>query len=165
MRLAFLVREAGEADRAALLAHTAALNAFEAPFSGDRNLGPDGAAESLRDILRRVAESGGRSWVAEAEGEVVGHLCLALETMPGFVAAGQRSIAYVTDAFVREAWRGQGAFRAMLAEAERFAAARGARRLLIGVLAGNDRAERIYRLAGFRPYAVEMVKDLPPPPP
>ena len=37
------------------------------------------------------------------------------------------------------------------------------RRLHIGVLAGNDRAERIYRQAGFRTYAVELVRELEPP--
>ncbi|MFC7473357.1 GNAT family N-acetyltransferase [Dankookia sp. GCM10030260] len=158
-----LVRPLRPADRAALLEHAAALNLHEQPFSGDRNLAPDGAAASLDHILGRVAATGGAAWVAEAGGQVVGHLCLTLDTMPAYVAADRRAIAYVSDAYVRDAARGRGIFRALLAEAEAFAAARGATRIMIGLLAGNLLAERAYRAAGFQPYALELAKDLPPP--
>ena len=50
----------------------------------------------------------------------------------------------------------------MLAQAEAHAQAAGCRRLHIGVLAGNDEAERIYRKSGFRSYAIEMVRELGP---
>jgi GNAT superfamily N-acetyltransferase len=83
--------------------------------------------------------------------------------MPPYVAPEQRRIAYVSDAFVGEAWRRRGVFRALLAAAEGFAAAGGATRLMIGVLAGNEVAKRAYRTAGFRPYAMELAKDLPRP--
>jgi GNAT superfamily N-acetyltransferase len=149
-----------EADRAALLEHVALLNAYEQPFSGDRNLTPDGPETSLRHVLGRVAETGGATWIAEAQGAVIGHLCLVFDTMPPYVAETQRRVAYVSDAFVREPWRGQGAFRALLMEAERFAMAGGATRIMIGVLVGNAIAERAYVGSGFRPYALEMVKDL-----
>jgi GNAT superfamily N-acetyltransferase len=157
-----LVRPLQPADRAALLEHTAALNAYEQPFSGDRNLTPDGAASSLDHILGRVAATGGAAWVAVAEGRILGHLCLILDEMPPYVAPGQRSIAYISDAFVRDEARGRGVFSALLAEAERFAAARGAVRIMIGVLAGNALAEAAYLASGFRAYALELAKDLPP---
>ncbi|MFZ4407940.1 MAG: GNAT family N-acetyltransferase [Paracraurococcus sp.] len=157
-----LVRPLLPADRATLLEHAAALNAYEQAFSGDRNLAPDGAAASLHHVLGRVAATGGAAWVAEVAGEVIGYLCLTLDTMPAYVAVDRRAVAYVTDAFVREAERGRGVFRALLAEAEAFAAAQGATRIMIGVLAGNGLAERAYHAAGFRPYALELAKDLPP---
>ncbi|MBK1659851.1 GNAT family N-acetyltransferase [Paracraurococcus ruber] len=157
------VRPFAPADRAALLEHTAALNLYEQPIAGDRNLGPGAAEASLDHILGRVAAMGGATWVAEADGAVVGHLCLVLDEMPAYVAPDRRRIAYVTDAFVREEARGQGAFRALLATAEAFAAAAGVTRIMIGLLAGNAAAEAAYRAAGFRPYAHEMAKDLPPP--
>jgi hypothetical protein len=34
--------------------------------------------------------------------------------------------------------------------------------MLIGVLSGNARAERIYLRAGFRPYAVELIREVAP---
>jgi len=159
---AFVTRLMTEADRPALLRHAAALNAHEQAASGDRDVTPEGAEASLRHTLRRVAESGGATWVAETEGRVLGHLCLVFETMPPYVAAAQRRIAYIADLFVQEEARGQGAFQALLAEAERHAVARGATRLMIGVLAGNAIAERAYAKAGFRPYATELVRTLPP---
>jgi GNAT superfamily N-acetyltransferase len=100
--------------------------------------------------------------VAEAEGRVIGHLFLALDEAPPYLAPEYRREAWICDAFIEEAWRGQGAFRAMLALAEAHARAASCRRLHIGVLAGNDDAERIYRKAGFRTYAIEMVRELDP---
>jgi ribosomal protein S18 acetylase RimI-like enzyme len=60
---------------------------------------------------------------------------------------------------VREAHRGQGIGRALVAEAERLARARGVARILMGVLPGNP-AEALYRRLGYRTYAVELAKDL-----
>jgi GNAT superfamily N-acetyltransferase len=160
---AFDIRAMTEADWDALREHVAALNAHEQPFSGDRDLTPEGTEASLLHLLGRVAQTGGATWVAEAHGQVIGHLCLLLETMPPYVAPTRARIAYVSDAFVRAPWRGRGVFRALLAAAERFAVARGATRIMIGVLAGNDAAERAYRASGFRPYAMELSRDLPEP--
>lgn len=151
-----------EADRAAILEHVAALNAHEQSISGDRDLTSGGAEATLHHLLERVAATGGATWVAEEGGRVVGHLCLIIDTLPPFVAPAQRRVGYVSDLFLRAEARGRGAFQVLLAEAERYAAARGATRLMIGVLAGNGIAERAYAKAGFRPYASELVKQLPP---
>jgi GNAT superfamily N-acetyltransferase len=62
--------------------------------------------------------------------------------------------------FVRETARGTGIGRALLAEAERLTRARGLDRMLIGVAAGNDRAEETYRRAGYAPYSREMIRHL-----
>ena len=159
---AFLVRRAGEADRDVLLAHTVALNRFEQPFSQDRATDEASAAAALDHFTRRIGATG-LMLVAEAQGRVIGHLFLAIDEAPPYVAAEYRREAWICDAFVQEGWRGQGAFRAMLAEAQAHARATGCRRLHIGVLAGNDRAERIYRAAGFRTYAVELVRELDAP--
>jgi GNAT superfamily N-acetyltransferase len=159
---AFLVRPAGEADRAVLIEHTIALNRFEQAFTQDRALDEASATAAIDHFARRVGDTG-LMLVAEAAGYVVGHLGLAIETAPPYLASAYRREAWVADAFVQEAWRGQGAFRAMLTVAEAHAAKAGCRRLHIGVLAGNDRAERVYRRGGFRTYALELVRDLPSP--
>lgn len=159
---AFLVRSAREADREALLRNTLAINRFEQAISGDRATDAANAAAALDHFVRRTG-AGGLMLVAEAEGVVIGHLFLAIEEAPPFLAPPFRREAWVAEAFVVEAWRGRGVFLAMLAVAEAHAAAAGCRRLHIGVLAGNGRAEAIYRKAGFRTYAVELVRDIPPP--
>ncbi len=98
--------------------------------------------------------------MAKWGGQVVGHLCLLLDRLPAHIAAEHRAVGYVSDAYVQEGMRGRGIFRALLAEAERFALTADATRLLVGVLAGNARAERAWRFAGFRPYALDLVKEL-----
>ena len=158
---AFLVRPAREADHEALMANTVALNRFENEITGDRVTEASGAEAVLAYFKRRTG-NGGLMVVAEAEGRVIGHLFLALDEAPPYLAPEYRREAWICDAFIEEAWRGQGAFRAMLALAEAHARAAGCRRLHIGVLAGNDDAERIYRKAGFRTYAIEMVRELDP---
>ena len=156
---AFLVRVAREADHEALLATTFALNRFEHEITGDRAIDVASAEAVLGHFIRRVGSTG-LMLVAEAEGRVIGHLFLALDEAPPYLAPEYRREAWICDAFIEEAWRGKGAFRAMLALAEAHARAAGCRRLHIGVLAGNDDAERIYRKAGFRTYAIEMVREL-----
>ena len=158
---AFLVRVAREADHEALRATTFALNRFEHEITGDRAIDVASAEAVLGHFIRRVGSTG-IMLVAEAEGRVIGHLFLALDEAPPYLAPEYRREAWICDAFIEEAWRGQGAFRAMLALAEAHARAAGCRRLHIGVLAGNDDAERIYRKAGFRNYAIEMVQELDP---
>jgi GNAT superfamily N-acetyltransferase len=158
---AFLVRVAREADHEALLATTFALNRFEHEITGDRAIDVASAEAVLGHFIRRVGSTG-LMLVAEAEGRVIGHLFLALDEAPPYLAPEYRREAWICDAFIEEAWRGQGAFRAMLALAEAHSRAAGCRRLHIGVLAGNDDAERIYRKAGFRNYAIEMVRELDP---
>ena len=158
---AFLVRVAREADHEALLATTFALNRFEHEITGDRAIDVASAEAVLGHFIRRVGSTG-LMLVAEAEGRVIGHLFLALDEAPPYLAPEYRREAWICDAFIKEAWRGQGAFRAMLALAEAHARAAGCRRLHIGVLAGNNDAERIYRKAGFRSYAIEMVQELDP---
>ena len=156
---AFLVRVAREADHQALLANTVSLNRFENEITGDR-VTEAASAEAVLDYFKRRTGNGGLMLVAEAEGRVIGHLFLAVEEAAPFLAHDYRREGSICDAFVEEASRGQGAFRAMLDVAKAHARAAGCRRLHIGVLTGNDRAERIYRKAGFESYALEMVQEL-----
>jgi len=158
----FAIRRAEAADRPVLLQNVLAMNRFEDAIAGNRATGAEDAAATLDEVLARVAESQGLPLVAAADGLVVGHLFLTYETAPAYIRADMRRHAYVADAFVQEAWRGQGAFRAMLAVAEDHARQAGIRTLLIGVLCGNDRAERIYRRAGFRPYSMELMREILP---
>lgn len=160
---AFVIRHPTEADHPALMRLIRALNAYEDPISHDRDVGEGAAAASLAALLRRIAD-GGVAFVAEADSELFGYLFCVIEDAPPFVRPAHRRVAVISDAFVAEAWRGLGVFRAMLAKADAHARAAGCRRMLIGVLSGNDRTERIYRAAGFRPYALELVRDLDPGP-
>jgi len=155
---AWVIRPATPADRPALDEQAQALNVFEEPFSHDRRLDLAGGVESVATLLERTA-NGGALLVAEIDGAVVAHMALWFDRMPPFVREELRDYAYLGDLFVREAHRGQGIGRALVAEAERLARARGVARILLGVLPGNP-AEALYRRLGYRTYAVELAKDL-----
>lgn len=150
----------GPDDRDAVLEQFQALNLHEAPMTGDRRIDVEGAEESLRACLLRVAETDGAMLVAEQGGAVVGHLALTFEQEAAFVVPALRAYAYVADLFVREAVRGHGIGRSLLAEAEAIARARGVPRMMIGVLAGNPNAERLYRGFGFASHSLRLDKRL-----
>jgi GNAT superfamily N-acetyltransferase len=157
-----IIREAKLSDRAALDEQEQLLNLFENPFSDDRALTRASATAAMDRLQQRAAENGGAVLVAEIDGAVIGHLVLTFERMGPFVREELRDYAYVADLFVRQAHRGHGVGRALIAEAERRAMARGMPRILLGVLSGNHAAERSYRRQGFTDYALEMTKTLPP---
>ena len=48
----------------------------------------------------------------------------------------------------------------LLREAERLTREAGCKRLLIGALVANERAERTYRAFGFEPYVSILTKEL-----
>jgi len=158
--MSFTIREAKLEDRPALLEQCWQLNLYEDPVSHDRRIDLEGAKETLRAALERVAHSGGTTLVAEHEGRVVAHLFLTFEMNASYVREEHRVYAYVHELYVRESARRLGIGRALIAEAERIALAQGVTRLGIGVLAGNTMAERAYLGYGFRPYATELVKPL-----
>lgn len=157
--MALLIRPATEADRPALDEQAMLLNRFEEPFAGDRRMDAAGGAEAVSHLRETVAKSAGAMRVAELDGAVVGHMVMWFDRFPPFVRADLRDYAYLGDLFVREAHRGRGIGAALIAEAEAIARARGVPRILLGVLTGNP-AEGAYRRLGYRPYALEMIKDL-----
>jgi len=155
-----VIRDARDEDRDALVEQFLELNQFEEPIAGDRRTDRPGAVACLDAALARVAETGGAALVAEWDGKVVGHAVVVFETSPPFVREELRPYACVSELFVREGLRGRGIGTALLEAAEAVAAARGVRRLTIGVLAGNVRAAALYARFGFTPHAVELEKPV-----
>ncbi len=155
-----VIRPARDEDRAAILEQTQLLNRHEEPITGNRRLDRAGAEASLADAEARVAESGGAKLVAEDAGRVVGHLFLTFATAPVYVREEHRPYALIAELFVREDCRGRGLGQALMAEAERIAAARGYRQLLVGVQAGNAPAEAAYARFGFAPFSLELIKRI-----
>ena len=155
------LRPATPSDRPALVEQELLLNLFEDAIAHDRNLTRPGADAAIDRLFERIAESDGTVIVADLNGAVIAHMFLVFDRMGPYVREDMRDYALVADMFVRAAHRGQGIAQALLAEAERLATARGVPRLMIGVLSGNDRAERTYQEFGFTPYALELTKSLP----
>lgn len=157
-----LIRHAGPDDHDALVDQFLGLNLYEEPFAGNRRTDRAGAEECLAAAFDRVNATGGAALVAELDGRVVGHLFLTFERSAVYVREELRPYAYVSELFVQEHARGAGAGAALMRQAERLAAERGVRRLMIGVLAGNTGAARFYERLGFEPFAIELGKSIGP---
>ncbi len=154
------IRASRREDNDALLEQFLGLNRHEAAIAGDRRTDLAGAAESLAAARDDIARYGGAALVADLDGRVVGHLFLIMRQEAVYVREHLRFYAYVTDLYVRPEARGSGVATALMQEAERIAAARGMRRLMVGVLAGNGPAEALYAGLGFAPHAIELVKAI-----
>ena len=156
------LRTARPADRESVIDLIQILNAYEAGLTGDRTHDRASAARYHDDLLQRLAKRQGRIVLAEAGRLIVAAMGFCLDEDAAYVAAEVRRHGTVTDLVVREEWRGRGIGRILLAEAERLTREAGLRRLMIGALVANDKAERIYRAFGFEPYVSILVKPLDP---
>jgi putative acetyltransferase len=94
-----------------------------------------------------ISSLGSRSvlHVAELDREIAGVQSVDLFT--GFAASLQHVATMGT--WLRHAYRGRGIGRALAAESFAFARSHGYRKIVIQVLAGNERALRFYRSLGF----------------
>lgn len=87
----------------------------------------------------------GAAWIMEADGEPAGHVVLTV----GFSMEYGGLRGFVDDLFVRAAFRGRGLAAMGLATLRAEAEARGVRALLVETVGGDERAQRVYRRAGF----------------
>lgn len=154
------VRTALPAERDAIVGLIQELNEVEADVSGDRRRGRAAAEAYYPIFLERLARAEGRLVVAEAGGEIAGMMGFVVHTGDVYVEERLRRHGHVTELVVAPSWRGRGIGRMLLAEAERLARELGLPRLSIGVLAGNDGAERLYRATGFEPYMTVLMRSL-----
>lgn len=78
-----------------------------------------------------------------------------MNCVEGFSTFAARPLVNVHDVVVHPAWRGRGVARALFARAQTLARARGACKLTLEVLSGNQRALALYAALGFVPYQLD----------
>ena len=135
------------------------LQAWEQSFEPGLPAPEEAADPYLAEILKSCAESSGRIFLAEANGAVVGFVCVLAKVLPS-ADDGIDPYAYISDLVVRAAHRRRGIGRDLLVRAESFAREFGAKQLKVGVLARNEATHTFYRAGGFRDYTVQLVKPL-----
>jgi GNAT superfamily N-acetyltransferase len=154
------LRTATFRDREAVIDLIHRLNLFEAGLTGDRREDHGGAVGYYDQLMQRLAQRNGRIVLAEEDGHIIAAMGFSLDQDAAYVVDDVRSHGTVTDLIVHEDWRGRGIGQLLLREAERLTREAGLKRLMIGVLSVNERAERTYRQFGFEPYVAIMKKEL-----
>lgn len=141
--------DAGDAGRLALVGAASFLDGFAGIIGGDAMVAHCATkhnAEYYRDLL---APEGSKAWLIEAVpgGAPLGYCVLTPPDLPG---AGEGDLE-VKRIYTLSQLHGSGAGAAMMAAAIHAAREAGARRLMLGVYAGNERAIGFYRKYGFEP--------------
>ncbi len=154
------LRTALPADRGTVVELIHQLNVFEADLVGDRRRDYGAASEYYDELMQRLSRRNGRIVLAEAEGIIIAAMGFSLDQDAAYVSDDVRNHGTVTDLIVHDDWRGRGIGQMLLNEAERLTKAAGHRRLVIGALVANERAERTYRAFGFAPYVSILSKEL-----
>ena len=147
------------ADYPALRACFVELQAWEQSFEPGLPAPEEAADPYLAEVFRNCAESSGRIFLAEANGIVVGFVCVLAKVLPS-ADDGIDPYAYISDLVVLAAHRGRGVGRQLMVRAESFAREFGAKQLKVGVLVRNEATHIFYRAGGFRDYTVQLVKPL-----
>ena len=147
------------ADYSALRACLVELQTWEQSLEPGLPASEEAADPYLAEVFRNCAENSGRIFLAEADGAVVGLICVLAKVLPS-ADDGIAPYAYISDLVVRAAHRGRGVGRELMMRAESFAREFGAKQLKVGVLVCNEATHAFYRAGGFRDYTVQLVKLL-----
>jgi ribosomal protein S18 acetylase RimI-like enzyme len=154
------IREAAANDRPALEACMAELQAFECTIERNR-VEPEAIRGVYIDyLLSECQKSDGTILVAEANGQVVGFVCVLCRVDSEEIVEQDRQHAYITDLVVVEPHRKTGIGSQLIQAAESRAQARGATRIEIGVLTANSAAHRLYQKLGYCDREVVLEKRL-----
>ncbi len=147
-------------DAAAVNTLVLELQAHERRFEPRMSAPEDIQHTYFAHIRSRCAEQAGEMFVAETAAGIVGFVCVLARVIADDVDEDRYEYAYVSDLVVNAGHRGQGIGAALLAAAEAFADAQGAKWLRIGALAANSGAVQLYRRAGFVDRAIQLEKPL-----
>ena len=145
------VRAWRPADRPAVLALNAELQEYERRIRPSRRVGAEMTEPYLAEIERRLAAKGDDAALLVAEDEAGGVIGFATCFVLDSDLEQEPREAVIEDVAVTAQARGRGVGRALIAAACRFARGRGAVRMELSVLTGNDVAAAGYAAMGFVP--------------
>ncbi len=150
MNSAASIRRAGPDDAAALAAVGTAtfLESYAGVIDGRAIVRHCAERQSAQAHAAALGAPGHALWLAEVEPAAapVGYLHLSPPDLPIVTRPGDLEIKRI---YALSRWRGRGIGARLLAEAERYARAAGAERLLLGVYKGNALALGFYDRVGF----------------
>lgn len=114
----------------------------------------------IKHMLEQCEKCAGKILIAETDGEVGGFVTVLCEVKSEEPDDGDLEYGLISDLVVVEKYRGRGIGRLLLGAAETYARSQNVEWLRIGVIAGNQVAEKLYASLGFSPWYKECEKDL-----
>ncbi len=125
------------------------LQDFERRLDPRMPSGQDIVDEYIPQMLDRCLECDGKVLIAEVAGEVAGFATILSKVSSEELEDGNLEYGLISDLVVVERFRAQGLGTKLLEEAESFARANDVNWLMIGVLACNQAADKMYSSIGF----------------
>ena len=161
MKETITIRPARPEDHPAILAFLVELQDFERPFYDGLRDGAESAEEYFSIVSRAVEDKNGKILIAEFEGRPAGFTAFWREVDDDvLLSEDARPHCYVSDVYVRSAFRGQDFGRALLDAAEQYCHVQGLDRLRLNVIADNQNARKAYEAQGYRPVVLTLEKRL-----
>lgn len=114
----------------------------------------------IKHMLEQCTKCLGKIIVAEVSGEVAGFVTVLCKVKSEEPDDGDLEYGLISDLVVKFEFRGHGVGRKLLDSAESAARAENVEWLRIGVIAGNQVAEKLYTSLGYSPWYKECEKDL-----
>jgi GNAT superfamily N-acetyltransferase len=129
----------------------------------DNDLPPatqDGARRYARSLAERVDDTHTCTYIAEADGKVVGYvLGVVVDLVPEMFE--QEPSGFLADIFVEDGYRGEGVGRALVDALAEWFAAKGLRYFEWHVASRNANGMAFWKALGGREVMVRMRVDLP----
>jgi ribosomal protein S18 acetylase RimI-like enzyme len=151
---AVVVRPAADADAPAIAEQYAALHRDQWEGSGGEPPHDDREPDWLSEVLAALASPDVLTFVAEAEGRLVGTARVELAERPYFRIADIRRV------YVIPGWRRRGIATRLMAVAEQAAIDGGAKEARLSVVAENAAALRLYEALGYGHFAIRLAKRI-----
>jgi ribosomal protein S18 acetylase RimI-like enzyme len=155
----YVIRPYSNTDREAVIGLINELNNHEAAAGARRRIDRIAAIDCFEDDSRKAAEDGGQI-VLETKDGVIGYSAYRFSRIAPFVPGAFLPEVHIENIVVGAAARGRGYGQILLRTVEEIARAKGAIRMTLGVVPGNDIAMKAYERFGFSPIAVEMERLL-----
>lgn len=159
----FKIREITQPDREAVLRLLQQLQEFETGLHpGRRSWDGDDAGAYCDAVTARMKASGGKAFVAEAGGEIVGLIMGWIEDDRDDLQVhdDEKRYGFIGEAIVAAAHRRRGVYDALADAMEQHLAAQGAKRVRTCTLGANRVMQAAAESRGYKSYEVIMEKEL-----
>jgi ribosomal protein S18 acetylase RimI-like enzyme len=157
------IRAATPQDYEALLPLFEEIDTLHRQQLPERFQKPVGPARERDFFLTALADGQTKFFVAEANGELVGHIHVVVRDTPPVPILRPRHFVHVDEIVVKATYRGHGVGRLLMEHAEAWAKRNGATEIELGVYEFNHEAQEFYRDLGYATFSRRMNKNLKEP--